>query len=311
MSVEQRSDKGDASPPADQAVSNSDLWHFGSSKGADVVVMLNNGEEIQAHSSVLVACSDYFASQFSFETLASGSLAETSSTTPLTVHANFISSDDMIMSRILLYMYTRRAEDLAVTEKNALRYIGPAFRLLMKPDLNLPAIVLPHLRTFPGYIEHMVQELEACDLPEDQMLQIFESLLEGMEGHSFITVQTYLACPVCIPFCYRGKQKQLYHNCSTCQKCTTHCESFKIFVPISLPILWLMSAHRHNRNVDVFTLRDSVQRILRETLVKKSAAGLSGALIRKAFQARVNSTQIAAEPKFMTAYHVLFSTPSM
>ncbi|KAJ3014385.1 hypothetical protein HKX48_005188 [Thoreauomyces humboldtii] len=300
--------------PEPQAV---DLSLFGSPRSADVVVILKSGKEILAHMSILQSCSDYFASQSSFESLVSDGLAGkiNNSSRRHTVNTSFITTDDDVMARILLFMYTRRREDLALTETNAVRYLGPAHRLVMKPHVDLMSFVLSQLQVFPDYIEHMVKEL--ATVPEELMLEMFGKSVDVAEGHAYVESASSTACRTCHPdgcnYGYHGRYNHpLHQTCASCGKCTTHCPQFDIFVPVSLPIMWLMSTPDHHR--DVLCLRDSVQKIFGERLQHRlgPSIGTVATIEAKHREAvKTSSVQATSNVKFMAAYHVLFSAPTL
>ncbi|KAJ3004942.1 hypothetical protein HKX48_000983 [Thoreauomyces humboldtii] len=237
---------------------------------------------------VLKSASEYFASQASFET--TGNAAP-----PHTVHARFITDDDNVFLRILLFIYTERHEDLDLDERNAIRYLGPALRLFLKPKLDLLARVLGQLKTFPGYIDHMLNELKTSDFAEEQMLK------NGWRGMNVPLLVGGFGTYGGGSMPSGGPQV-----CNVCLKCAQHCDKKDLFVPISLPVLWLMTASHHQRSVDILALRKQIRAVL-----KKGLGTITDAAIADMHQTAMRNQAVrpTAHEGFLEAYHALFSAP--
>ncbi|KAJ3011178.1 hypothetical protein HKX48_006983 [Thoreauomyces humboldtii] len=202
----------------------------------DTDVIFNNGGVMSARMSILAGASSYFKGNQSFQ---------------LTSKIEHITPHDDVFGRVLLFLHTRREEDLAMTYSysNVMQYLSVAFILDLRSRPNLELAVVRKLRGHGGFIVPMLVDVKRSLVSEDQMLSTF-SLMVAM----------------CLrPDQQRCQQTQCVSKAvpwSRCSECNELVDAMK--TTLTFPAVWLLAAPQHKLAIDILNLRGRLQLVLKK-----------------------------------------------
>ncbi|KAI8825849.1 uncharacterized protein EV422DRAFT_563678 [Fimicolochytrium jonesii] len=182
-------------------------------KTTDTRLMFEGGCDMYLHMPILRAKSGYFASLSEFVKRQN---ADGSETLFYQVAAADITDQPEVLRRIILYLYTHRPSDLAITVKTVFCYAKLSDFLDLSDPRDIMTSVVDCLlhQTEPCCYPMLFRAFQRAELPVDNMLHIFKKIIDKQEA---------------------GGDE-------ICR------------VTMSLPVLWLM-AEEHGMEVDVHQLR--------------------------------------------------------
>ncbi|KAJ3011177.1 hypothetical protein HKX48_006981 [Thoreauomyces humboldtii] len=143
----------------------------------DTDIIFNDGRVVTSSMSFLQASSGYFGSTYHFERN-----KDNGANQRFQVHVSYITPRDDVFAKLLLFMRTRRQQDLAIDDTNIIHYITAAFFLEMPQELRciLHAVAQILQRSAGGHVPLLFAGMRECPLSEEQMVSVFEILVTSI-----------------------------------------------------------------------------------------------------------------------------------